>query len=316
MRLRFFFRVIIILLTVSCNNKDIKEKDNIIGHTFFRITKTDSMDIIKQPCDARIATYKFYKDSIVHDWGQEIEAFKVLRSEDRMSFIRNFQHKNEVYQLKILDKEKHYWLINNEVFIDSLYIETIPYVEQNCIECYSEDVCSETDENKTVIVGPVLDNSIDQNLRDTIKLAIIHLNDSIIQIDINNNKNIQSIMYKPYSIGEHNIVNYNNKINLHNDYDVVMADYNFDNRMDFAILYDKTINTGTVFTYFLQSKNGKFYKDKNFPLTLIPTAINKENKTLSQSNIVGCCTLSTAVYQLNKKDEWSVIFSEIKDMNE
>ena len=74
--------------------------------------------------------------------------------------------------------------------------------------------------------------------------------------------------------------------------------------------------TGTVFTYFLQSENGKFFKDKSFPLLLIPSDINKETKTLTQKNIVGCCTISTAIYQLNENNNWVVIFSEVKDMNE
>ena len=74
--------------------------------------------------------------------------------------------------------------------------------------------------------------------------------------------------------------------------------YSFSFENDFAILYDKTINTGTVFTYFFQNKKGEFYQNKEFPLKLIPSKIDKKNKTLTQHNIVGCCKIGTSIYQL------------------
>jgi len=153
--------------------------------------------------------------------------------------------------------------------------------------------------NRTISVETISNNP-SQNLK--------------IIIDNKTNNNTQEINYKPYSFdfGCNSSI-FNDNISLHNDYEIIAGDFNFDLLQDFAIIYDKTINTGTVFTYFFQNKKGEFYPNKEFPLKLIPTKIDKKNKTLTQQNIIGCCKIGTSIYQL-KNNKWAKIFSEIKEI--
>jgi len=144
--LKYISIILIISLLTSCEEDKNIEIENIIGHTFFRIDTINSIKVLKQPCNANIATFRFYKDSIYHNWGQEVERFNIInyfKKEGYYSFTRKFEPKNEIYKIKPIDKEKNYWLINGEVFIDSLYTSKIEKIEQPCIECWDKETCNE-----------------------------------------------------------------------------------------------------------------------------------------------------------------------------
>ncbi|WP_409417019.1 hypothetical protein [Flavobacterium sp. PS2] len=152
--------LILSLLLISCKDSSIiknngkKNKDDILnieGHTFFKVTETDSGKVLLKPCDASIEKYKFYKDTLYHNLGQEYDLIK------RISFIKNegtyiFKgynfntKKNEVIQIKKNNSEEYYLEINNQTFIDSLFINKIVLTKEPCIDGDKEtnDISEET----------------------------------------------------------------------------------------------------------------------------------------------------------------------------
>jgi hypothetical protein len=150
---------ILILVNISCQDKKSSTKESIInqksheaviGHTFFRITETDKGRILYQPCDADIATYRFYEDSIYHNWGQEPDVFKISKKYQKENeFIFNGQYSSQTdnkNSIKVyrLDVKGIYWKIDNEIFIDSLYSKTIKYVEQPMKDCGDEPITKDS----------------------------------------------------------------------------------------------------------------------------------------------------------------------------
>ena len=120
-------------------------------------------------------------------------------------------------------------------------------------------------------------------------------------------KLLQVIDFEPYSWpGNCKALNYGNEesIDLHNDNIIVVSDFNFDGLKDLALMFDNTINTGTVYSYFLQREIGGFYENSDFPLSLLPIEINRQERTLTQKNIIGCCKIKTTVFHLNQNDRW------------
>jgi hypothetical protein len=138
--------LILSLLLISCKDSSIikndgkKNKDDILnieGHTFFKVTETDSGKVLFKPCDASIEKYKFDKDTLYHNWGQEYDLIK------KISFIENkgiyvFKgynyntKENEEIQIKKNNVEEYYLEINNQIFIDSLFINKIILTKEPC----------------------------------------------------------------------------------------------------------------------------------------------------------------------------------------
>lgn len=119
------------------NTEIIKDEFNLEKHTFFRVTETDSGKILFKPCDASIENYKFYKDSIYHNLGQEYDIIKKLsfvKSYDNYIFkgLNNNTKENELIQVTRINVDDYYLKINNEIFIDSLFIKKIPLVKESC----------------------------------------------------------------------------------------------------------------------------------------------------------------------------------------
>jgi hypothetical protein len=109
-----------------------------------------------------------------------------------------------------------------------------------------------------------------------------------------------------------NISYFNKKGNLNENgmyddksknHDLVVADYNFDGLEDFAYLWDVGSNVGSLFSYFIQNKDGKFVIDKSFPLQegSIPDKIDVTNRTL---------TVGSTIFQLDKNNKWKIISSK------
>lgn len=106
------------------------------------------------------------------------------------------------------------------------------------------------------------------------------------------------------------------KEGIENYHSFIIADFNFDNLEDFAIINYEGSNAGPQYAYFLQTPNKQFLNDDYLTseVKFFPTEINKENKTLTISHPVGCCKNSTYTIQLENNQIWKEIFSEIKDM--
>lgn len=166
----FFYAIVVAFYTLSCKDSIISNKDkknNSInytqkeielptGHTFFRTRVSDKDTIIYHPCDASIAKYTLYKDSIFHNWGQEYYMFNITSSTIENSQIKlktTYKYNNEIPDVadssiifKQLDKK--FWKINGEIFIDSLYSNSIKHINQPCKEC---DNCEDKDIPKDIL---------------------------------------------------------------------------------------------------------------------------------------------------------------------
>jgi len=194
---------------------------------------------------------------------------------------------NEKIYLRIIKE-------NNQYKIDSIIsYENKTTKKENLQECFYRNLLK----NKIIhIVKSEIENS--QNLRITI-------------IDSKSNTIFQELNYTPFKF-DFNCKStvFTNNIPLHNDYEIIVGDYNFDSLDDFAIVYDRSINTGTIYTYFFQNPQGFFEKNNFFPINLIPSKVNKIDKTLEQVNIVGCCKINTVMYQLTENGKWVIISSK------
>lgn len=135
---------------LSCQKKEIKvpniiNEGSIIGHTFYRVEKFENKYILLEPCDAHIPKYIAYKDSIYHDWGQEHYSLNIItqkKLDDKIIFETTYKYNGEkpddsdsTLIFQSLDKEKKIWKINDEIFIDSQFINTIQRKKQPCKEC-------------------------------------------------------------------------------------------------------------------------------------------------------------------------------------
>lgn len=188
--------------------------------------------------------------------------------------------------------------VNNQYKIDFIYDQIIKTTKQEKLEeCFYKNLIND----KTIhITKSNTDNS------KSLKIDII--------ADKSNNV-FQEINYEPFSYDfKCSSSLFKNDMPSHNEFEIISGDFNFDTLQDFAILYDNTINTGTIFSFFFQNSEGLFHEDKNFPLKLIPTKINKIDKTLEQVNIIGCCKINVTIYQLNDSNKWNVITSKQESM--
>lgn len=106
------------------------------------------------------------------------------------------------------------------------------------------------------------------------------------------------------------------KEGVENYHDFIIADFNFDNLEDFAILYDFGGNGGPLYSYYFQDKKDDTFKtEKQFPLNEgpFPKNIDRNNNTLTISGPRGCCKVSTTIFQL-KDNKWDVLSSKEEDM--
>lgn len=124
--------------SVYCQQKVFNKYEGIEGHTFLKVIEENSHKIVYEPCYASVETYRFYKDSVYHNWGQEYDIIKGSISKKNNTFLfrgfnDNSQEENEI-QVSKLDGSNLFWSINNEIFIDSINITQIEFVKEICKE--------------------------------------------------------------------------------------------------------------------------------------------------------------------------------------
>lgn len=84
--------------------------------------------------------------------------------------------------------------------------------------------------------------------------------------------------------------------------DIVVADLNFDNKDDIAIINDYGGNGGTFYSYFIQGDNKRFTLDSFLTdsVTYFPSTINKSKQTLITYVHAGVCCVGEHVYKFDK----------------
>jgi hypothetical protein len=80
--------------------------------------------------------------------------------------------------------------------------------------------------------------------------------------------------------------------------DLVIADLNFDGLEDIAVKYDSGGNSGSLYFFYLQNKNGQFEKD-NFltdEMQLFPAKTDLKNKQLTTYAFSSACYMGEHIY--------------------
>jgi len=120
-----------------------------------------------------------------------------------------------------------------------------------------------------------------------------------------------------------NVISYSTKINLDkqvvdNYYgDIIVADLNFDNKDDIAVINDSGGNGGTFYSYYLQGTDKQFTLNKFLTdsMTYFPSKINSKSNTLITYVHAGACGLVEHIYQLNKRtNNWKQKSHKILDI--
>jgi hypothetical protein len=100
--------------------------------------------------------------------------------------------------------------------------------------------------------------------------------------------------------------------------DIVVADLNFDNKDDVAVINDSGGNGGPLYSYFIQTGKKKFTLD-NFltdSVTYFPHSIDKTKHRLITYVHAGACCVGKHIYQLNKSmDKWKQTSHKILVLN-
>ncbi|RDC64236.1 XAC2610-related protein [Adhaeribacter pallidiroseus] len=94
-----------------------------------------------------------------------------------------------------------------------------------------------------------------------------------------------------------------------NDYgDFIVADFNFDDKEDFAIKkYWAGGSSGPVYNYYIQDRAGKFVKDSYLSeeVEFFPSKFDKKRTSLQVIVPVGACSIAKHVYSFNTRiNKW------------
>lgn len=143
--------ILVCILIVCLSSCDKKKVFSINNHSFIELKKTDSIYIFYKPCDASILKYRINNDKLIYrthqngDYDYKIDTIEYIN--DSTVNIRHRLDKNSPLLNLSIKKEKKYWLIDNKVFIDSLYSKNIPYIIQPCSDCFED--CDKKENNTT-----------------------------------------------------------------------------------------------------------------------------------------------------------------------
>jgi hypothetical protein len=101
---------------------------------------------------------------------------------------------------------------------------------------------------------------------------------------------------------------------LDNHYgDLVIADFNFDGKDDFAVISESGVSNGPYYRFYIQNKNGGFRCDKYLSDTMMyfPSNINQKKRTLTTYTLAGSVGVYRRLYFLNKSNEWRLISKKL-----
>ncbi len=117
-----------------------------------------------------------------------------------------------------------------------------------------------------------------------------------------------------------NVRSYTTNVNrdfeaVDNDYgDIIVADFNFDNKDDFAIKNNSGGNGGPEYRFYIHDTNDEFILDKFLSEKMIffPIQINKTNHTLTTLVHANARQLTETKYRLNLNNQkWKIVKSKL-----
>ncbi len=102
------------------------------------------------------------------------------------------------------------------------------------------------------------------------------------------------------------------------DYDIVVADFNFDGREDFALQTGHAVNGTEFYDFYIQNKSGQFTKDEFLGSTVMGyiDTPNIQNKSFSVTARIGAGNISTIILShdiATNKWNWKVLSERMED---
>ncbi|KIA94495.1 hypothetical protein OA93_20425 [Flavobacterium sp. KMS] len=155
------FRLILLISTFS-SCQEVKSKidfSEVSNHVFFEVKKINSINSIYEPCDASNKKYSIKDSLLVYTTAQDGDfRYRILgikkNSNDYELQIKNTDPTQKVSILNISKIDDKYYSINGKVFIDSIFINTIPHIKQPCKECDNcDDVKKQVNSNEVTLNG-------------------------------------------------------------------------------------------------------------------------------------------------------------------
>ncbi len=98
---------------------------------------------------------------------------------------------------------------------------------------------------------------------------------------------------------------------------LVIADLNFDNRDDLAVVTEEGSNAGPMYSFYIQDTNGKFVRNKYLTehLRFFPRTINTKKKTLETTSHASSSSVRNNVYKVDSAtNKWKMVSSEIEEL--
>lgn len=99
-----------------------------------------------------------------------------------------------------------------------------------------------------------------------------------------------------------------------NDYgDLIVADFNFDGRDDFAAKSESGGNAGPYYNYYVQLSSGEFVLDEflTVEMQFFPDDISRTRRTLTTRVHAGADGLGETVFRLSKAGKWAQVSHRI-----
>lgn len=214
--------ILISIMILSCiNKKDNIEKNQTVdnyskidfsGHTLFKVIETDSGRVLYKPCGANIEKFKIYRDSIFHNLGQEyytlnISSKEVLENEITYRLIYKYnlekpENSDSILKIQPLDKKQKFWKINNDLYIDSVFVSTIKTIkelpcDEECYDCPQEKDLAKNEKTVTNWKVNCEDGNASMQIDDNnVSLEIMYNQIYIDMVEVEQNKFEKSITYK------------------------------------------------------------------------------------------------------------------------
>lgn len=173
-----------------------------------------------------------------------------------------------------------------------------------CSSIYAQERCSHAGlsnkyDFKRKIVRKELPNRLDSYLI-TITVSSKSTKQVIQTVEVKSNYLIGSYSacknVRSYETG----LNQNEEV-IDNDYgDLVIADFNFDQKFDFAVKREEGTYTGPIYNYYIQQESGSFKIDTYLSETVLwfPSDFDAENKILKTS-VPSAVGVHVATYKFN-----------------
>ncbi len=184
--IRFLSYFFPLFFLCSCTGQDIKLNNG----TFIEVSKVKGKDALFYPCSASINKIVLLDNSIEEFSGQETAKGKILNKKLNSNNVQ-IKLENTSYTFEIIDLAKHYWKINNRIYVESEFANSIEKIKEPCTECYSKEECDYLKKQNRELA---LDEFIykDKKTVETIKGDFNNdgLEDAIIITDISNKNDV------------------------------------------------------------------------------------------------------------------------------